>query len=69
MKAYRIQTLDGRFDHVQGLQRAVVRACELVGVEPRKVGMRELGVRYLAAHHGVTITLISADQARSAGLS
>jgi hypothetical protein len=61
-RVYRIQILDGRFDHVATKKAAIMRAIEMVGADP--------GATAKALEHnwGVSITRVSAAMARSVGL-
>ncbi len=60
--AYRIQNINGRFDHVRGKQAAIARAIEMAGAEPKT---NEADLRN---HWGVRIERVSAEIARSVGL-
>ena len=60
--AYRIQLINGRFDHVRGKQAALVRAVEMAGAE---IGT---DVKTLEKNWGVRIERVSAEVARSVGL-
>jgi hypothetical protein len=59
---YRVQIVNGRFDHVATRRAAVIRAAEMVGA-PEGTTASELELDW-----GVTITRIRAAVARSIGL-
>jgi hypothetical protein len=61
-RVYRIQILDGRFDHVATKRAAIMRAIEMVGAEPGTTA------KALERDWGVTLTRVSAAMARSVGL-
>jgi hypothetical protein len=59
---YRIQLVNGRFDHVATKHAAIMRAIEMVGAEPGTTA------KALEKEWGVTFTRVSAPVARSVGL-
>jgi hypothetical protein len=60
--AYRVQLINGRFDHVRGKQAAIARAIEMAGADPKT---SEADLR---KHWGVSIDRVTAEIARSVGL-
>jgi hypothetical protein len=61
---YRVQLLNGKFDHVVTKQAAVIRAIELLG-PPTPL---DLTARDLEQHWGVKLIKVSPSVARSVGL-
>ena len=59
---YRIQIINGRFDHVATKQAAVARAIEMVGAEQGATA------KTLEKDWGVTFTKVTDSIARSVGL-
>lgn len=59
---YRVQNINGRFDHVVGKAAAIAKAIEMAGAT------EGTSVTDLARHWGVRIGRVSAAIARSVGL-
>ena len=62
MTTYRIQSINGRFDHVVGQDAAIARAAEMVGAEPGT------DAKTLQRDWGVTIEPVGEEVAASVGL-
>lgn len=59
---YRVQNINGQFDHVATKTAAIARAREMVSAEP------DTDLQTLETHWGVKIERVSAAVARSVGL-